>query len=652
MPSRRLGLALASATSAEVLSQAESILRALRAGEVDALVVEDADGVQRVYTLETVDLLYRNLVESMTEGAALLDDSGRIVYANEQLSRLIGMRTDQILGTPFCEWFAVGEQEIFAKHLARATSTGVRTELTLHARDGRDIPVLVGIGLASEQGQITHCVTLTDLTEQKDRDEQVRRLNAELKDQLKRMKGLNVELHRAQRSLVHQTLHDPLTGLPNRTLFLDRLEQVLAQGWRSSVATGVFFIDLDGFKRVNDSFGHAAGDMLLRDVASRLTAATRPGDTVARFGGDEFLILTPSLENSDLGPAVAERLLSVLRSPPLVSKGAKVTPSIGLAIAGGRMGADELVRQADAAMYSAKQRGGNRWEMFGPELRREMQLRMTTAEKLRNALTGDRVTVHYQPVVDLSDGSPQGAEALVRLIEDDGNLLPPASFIGSAEETGLVLPLGKFVLGRACEQPRLWLAQSGHPWYVSVNVSPRQLKESDLVADVQEALERSGLRGQQLRLELTESGLIEVGPNVMSVLKNLRRMGVKIGVDDFGTGYASMSYVRHFPLDFVKIDQSFVRGMLDDPHDLAMVESTLALTRRLELVSVGEGIETGAHADRLRELGCDEAQGFWFARPQPSDRIGCGLNDEQPARGDGRAPLLLSPVQSPPPSQR
>jgi len=422
-------------------------------------------------------------------------------------------------------------------------------------------------------------------------------------------------------------LHDPLTGLPNRTLFLNRLEQSLAEAVRSGHPSVVYFIDLDGFKRVNDNLGHSAGDRLLREVAARLSAVVRPGDTVARFAGDEFLVLTAgTVGGLPVALALADRMLGSLLHPPLQAGGETVTASIGLTVSRESAKPEQLLQEADAAMYHAKRAGRARWELFGSELREELRHRQTTEQRLRRALAGDGVQVLYQPIVDLADGRTVGAEALARLRRHDGSLLSAATFIGTAEESGLVLPLGRRVLEHACGQPLNWQNRTRHPWFVSVNISPRQLAETDIVADVTASLAGGTLPADRLRLEVTESALMDIGPSMLDTLGQLRGMGVRIGVDDFGTGYASMSYVRHLPLDFLKIDGRFVSGMQDDPHDLAMVEATLALSHRLELTSVAEGIETETQRAQLRDLGCDEGQGFLFGGPTTSELV-CSYGD-------------------------
>lgn len=606
------------------------------AESIDAIVMNGEPGEHRSYTLPTEDLPYRSLVERMSEGAALVGADGLIAYANDRLASLFGVPLDRLLGGQFSDWLDEPERASFMEQVVAGRSG--HSEHSARRLDGTAMPVLVGMSAPEESSGSLRSLIVTDLSPQKaqqKQQQQVQRLNAKLTDQLAELQRVNSDLEEAERLLTHQTLHDPLTGLPNRTLFVDRLEQSLAATPRTGDPVTVFFVDLDAFKQVNDTLGHTAGDRLLQEVAERLSAVVRPNDTVARSAGDEFLVLTVG-PISELPLALPDLLLGALHQPALRVGDLTVTASIGLAVSYEGVAPEQLLREADAAMYHAKRAGGARWERFGLRLRDEMRHRRTAELQLRKALASGGVRVLYQRVVDLADGRPVGAEALVRLRQSHGglrrshsSLLSPAKFITTAEECGLVLPLGQQVLERACEQPLRWEHTSGHPWYVSVNVSPRQLAEADLVAEVSAALAAAALPADQLRLEITESALLNVSPRVLTILNELRALGIRIGVDDFGTGYASMAYVRNLPLDFIKIDQSFVFGMDHDAHDLAMVEATLTLSHRLGLESVAEGIETEAQWHQLRDLGCDAGQGFLFARPTNS-RLVCA---EQPAVG-------------------
>lgn len=611
------------------LAVAEETLRALQAGEVDAIVT-GSGAARRVFTLRTADEPYRQLVESMSEGAALLDGSGLITYANHRLAELLELPLERLLGKSLLDFVDIAERARVARRVRLVNASG-RLEHLLHTAAGREISVLLGLSALAE-GISGVCATVTDLSDQKARQAQTQRLNDELTLRLGQLQRVNFELQQAQRMLSHSALHDGLTGLPNRVVLFDRLEQELADSARARTAVGVLFLDLDDFKRVNDSQGHAAGDQLLKDVAARLTRLVRPGDTVARLAGDEFVVLAKDISGPDalaLAARVQATMDDVEAGP---SPRSRIGASIGLALSRPGLTAEQLLQQADAAMYQAKRKGGGRWEVFGPELRRRLQHRVTAERRLRDALLDGGVAVRYQPIVALDTGARIGAEALVRLRLADGRLIPPAAFIDVAEETGAVIQLGGTVLREACGQPQQWAQQSGGVWNVSVNVSPRQLAEPAFVDHVHEALEAAHLAPGQLHLEVTEEALMEIRPSLIATLLTLREIGVKIGVDDFGTGFASMSYVRHLPLDFIKVDRAFVAGMLDDAHDLAMVEATLALARRLNLRTVAEGIEHQSQWTTLLQLGCDEGQGYLFGRPEPSERVPAGLH-RLPAAG-------------------
>src|SRR5665648_951956 len=375
------------------LAVAEESLRALLAGGVDAIVMGADRGEQRIYTLETEDRPYRRLVERMSEGAALVAADGLIVYANERLARL--------LGGPFSDWLDEPERAPFIAQLAAGTSG--HAEHTARRLDGTGVPVLVGLNTTEGSSGSLRCLTVTDLSQQKAQQQQVHRLNAKLTDQLAELHRINSDLEDAERLLTHRTLHDPLTGLPNRMLFVNRLEQSLAAAARTGHPVTVSFIDLDAFKRVNDTLGHAAGDRLLQEVAERLSTVVRPNDTVARFAGDEFLVLTIGAA-SGLPVALADRLLGALHDPPLRAGAETVTASMGLAVSYEGVAPEQLLREADAAMYHAKRAGRARWELFGSQLRDELRYRRTAEQRLRKALAGDGVRVLYQPIVDLADG--------------------------------------------------------------------------------------------------------------------------------------------------------------------------------------------------------------------------------------------------------
>jgi diguanylate cyclase (GGDEF)-like protein len=432
-----------------------------------------------------------------------------------------------------------------------------------------------------------------------------------------------IERKRAEVALAHQALHDPLTGLPNRALFLDRLENALARAQRGSAGIGVLFLDLDRFKVVNDSLGHEAGDRLLLDVANRLRGVVRPGDTVARFGGDEFTILCDVRDERD-AVLIAERVAAAVEAPfTLDDNEAFLTTSLGIALTTGREEADAeaLIRDADAAMYRAKERGKSRYELFDSDMRSRAVDRLEVENALHGALDRGEFRIFYQPAVDLRTGEVIGVEALVRWQHPERGLVGPDQFIALTEETGLIVPLGSWVLREACRQWRRW-EDSGTPTpRMSVNLSARQLGQPDLVDVVAEALQETGMDPGRLSLEITESTVLADTESALATLEALKRHGVRISLDDFGTGYSSLALLKRIPVDELKVDRSFVAGLGLDPQDSPIVSTVIGLAEALGLAAGAEGVETSAQAEELRRIGCLDAQGFYFARPQPPERM-------------------------------
>lgn len=434
------------------------------------------------------------------------------------------------------------------------------------------------------------------------------------------MRDVTERVHVTDR-LQYQAMHDGLTGLPNRVLLLRRLGEALERGRQNGFRCSLLYLDLDGFKKVNDSLGHAAGDAVLTAVAERLRAAVRPSDVVARLGGDEFVLLVDDVVDTDVVAEIANRVRAAISRPIRVAdRSIMVGCSIGIAVSDHSTPV-ALLQAADTALYRAKERGRNRWEMYDKTMSAEARRRLDTEELLRRALDDDGLVLVYQPIVDLADGRPTGVEALLRLRSTDGHLLGPSEFIDVAEESGLIVPVGAGVLDRACRQASEWqIVHPDTPFRVSVNISPRQLTSPGLVTQVQHTLAAWELPADRLCLELTENALIDAGLAVRSSLRDLKRMGVSIAIDDFGTGWSSLGYLRRFPIDIVKIDRSFVSGLGADNGDTEVVRAVVGLGRALGLEVVAEGVETPEQAALLRELGCDRAQGYLFGRPaSPTD---------------------------------
>ncbi|MEA2381974.1 MAG: hypothetical protein QOH72_1945 [Solirubrobacteraceae bacterium] len=417
-----------------------------------------------------------------------------------------------------------------------------------------------------------------------------------------------------------QLLRDPLTGLPSRLLLMNRLQAAIARIDRAGTHVAVLFIDLDRFKVVNDSLGHHAGDRLLVAVADRLSTAARRHELPARFGGDEFVIVCEDIADAQDAVAVAERLLRTLSKPfDFDDVPAFVGGSIGIAVTSDPDAAPaDLVRDADAAMYRAKQAGGGRWSIFDQVVRDRAVARQATEAALRNAIANDELVVHFQPEVSVATGDIVGVEALVRWQRPGAGMVPPADFIPIAEETGLIVPIGRWVLHAACMQAKDF--DDGR-LVIRVNVSARQLAEPGLADTVKDALAASGLPPERLVLEVTESVILEDGDRSVAALQALRDIGVGVSLDDFGTGYCSLSYLRRLPIDSLKIDRSFVRGLGHEADDDSIVTSVIDLARSLGVSVVAEGVETEEQLAGLRARGCDTMQGFLFAKPGPASAV-------------------------------
>jgi diguanylate cyclase (GGDEF)-like protein len=441
------------------------------------------------------------------------------------------------------------------------------------------------------------------------------------------------ERRQLEDQLVHQAFHDSLTSLANRALFKDRVDHALARTKRQTPSVAVLFLDLDGFKEVNDSLGHAAGDRLLIQVAERLHSCVRPSDTVARFGGDEFAVLIEDASDDIDVTMVAERVLEGLRQPFEVNgRELHVRGSMGIA----RMesdvdGADHLLRNADLAMYRAKAAGRGGFERYDPEMHTELVQRVQLEADLRRALDEGELFLHYQPTIDLASGQIVGAEALARWQHPTRGLVPPTEFIPLAEASGLIRPLGAWVLREACRQAAAWQranSQRDKPFSLSVNLSGRQLQHAQVVDDVTTALAESGLPPDSLVLEMTESVLMDDSENVLEILRQLKRLGARLAIDDFGTGYSSLSYLHRFPVDILKIDRSFVERLSRTFDNAELAWTVVRLGQSLQLQTVAEGVEDSTQFLALRRMGCDIGQGFYFGRPMEGEELERLLGDE------------------------
>jgi diguanylate cyclase (GGDEF)-like protein/PAS domain S-box-containing protein len=558
---------------------------------------------------------FRSLVRSSTD-LVMVFGVGGCRYVSESVTKMLGRAEPDLLKDGLDELVHPEDRP----HVDPARAEGHPSEIVFRVRN--------------RFGEWRHLeARVTDLRE----DRHVRGVVLNARDVSERV-GLEEELTR-------QAFHDGLTGLANRALFRDRLEQALARSGRSGEPLCVLIVDLDGFKQVNDSLGHDVGDLLLRGVARRFGGLMRPSDTLARFGGDEFAVLLEGAQESQ-GAAVADRLLDRLREPVAVAgRELTVRASVGLvAHAGGDGDSEELIRHADLAMYVAKQAGRNRHKVFHYDMAREFGELLELEQELRQGLDRGEFSLHYQPEIALDSGETAGVEALLRWSSPSRGSVPPATFIPIAEATGLIQPLGEFVIREACAQTASWLGQGllPDPFVTWVNLSVTQLTSGGISALVRDALESAGLPPYVFGLEVTETALVEegdAGERARAELEDLRGHGVRIAIDDFGTGFSSLGQLRQFPVDMIKVDRSFVQGVGHDAKDAAITANLVSLAHALGLVAIAEGIESEGQLESLRELGCDLAQGFLFAAPAPAADVGARLAASRDARIDLDAEL-------------
>jgi diguanylate cyclase (GGDEF)-like protein/PAS domain S-box-containing protein len=563
------------------------------------VVLRDNVRLQRERTLLASDARFKSLVTRSSDIVSIMDADGTMMYVSPSATSTLGYNTSQLLGRPFVE--LVHPDDL-------PDATGRLREILVDPRR-----------VMTARWRIRHCdetwIQTENICTNLLSEANIRGLVVNTRD---------ISGHIAlEAQLTHQAFHDPLTGLANRPLFLDRVHHALSRRRGNFDTLGVLFIDLDHFKTVNDSLGHAIGDALLKAAAERLHVCLRAFDTAARLGGDEFAVLVDDTQRHEQVLSVGERIARAFQMPFMI-EGREVTisASVGVALPTADQSAEDLLRNADLAMYLAKSRGRRQAAMFDPAMHAAVSSRLELQTDLKHALDRGQLSIVYQPIHALETQALVGAEALLRWSHPTRGSIPPRVFVPIAEETGLIVAIGRWVLQRACLDARDWqLALGRVPLRVSVNLSSRQIVEATLFDDVQGALITSGLTPGMLMLELTESVLVERTDQALAIMNQLRSQGVRLAIDDFGTGYSSLSYLQKLPIDTLKIDQSFVDRLGHDTSAVALTRAIIALGQSLALTTVAEGIEDAHQAEELRKLGCHFGQGFFYGAPMTSKEL-------------------------------
>jgi diguanylate cyclase (GGDEF)-like protein/PAS domain S-box-containing protein len=559
-----------------------------------AITTALAVAVQTGLATRSAEARFNALIRNTADVIAIVSDDATVTYVTPTAERIFGFQAQDLIGQHLDELVAFDDRarlrEFLARDLAQPGASGV-VEARVPRGDERERVVEIhGTNMAAEPAIGGRLLNLRDMTDRKGMEEQLKRM----------------------------ALHDPLTLLANRSLFRDRVEHAVAVAKRNGRGIAVMFVDLDNFKRINDTHGHATGDRVLHKSAQRLVKATRNGDTVARLGGDEFAVLLENLTGKEPVLEIAARIVESLQEPlDLPAADMRVAASIGVAFSSADDGVEELMRNADLAMYAAKSAGKGRYVVYEPSMQHAASERRELEAELDTAMRESQFLLHYQPIVDLRSNYLLGVEALIRWKHPQRGIVPPGEFIPVAEETGQIVPLGRWVLAQACREVKVWQARlpQGRQVRVGVNVSTMQLSKSDICADVRRALAISEIDPGCLVIELTESVLMQNSETVLATLNQLKQIGVRLAIDDFGTGLSSLSYLHRFPIDILKIDRSFVErlGGVDGGEDFARAIITLGSTLDLEVVA--EGIELEHQQRGLIELGCVAGQGFYYAKP-------------------------------------
>lgn len=531
---------------------------------------------------------YRSVVKQATEGIVIIDAKDkRVLEGNEAFQKLVDCAPEQFCGKQITDLFFDREASSF-DHTILHLLKGKR-DLKLRRMDGSEVDVEISASFIAHHGHDAVCFMVHDMTERK----------------------------RFEERLVYEATHDTLTNLPNRNLLNDHLDRALAYVTRHQQKLSLFLLDLDNFKIVNDTLGHSAGDRLLEEVAARLLQCVRKYDIVARLGGDEFVILMSGIQDDHDILSIADKVVSIFSQPfQIMEHEMFLTVSIGIAVAPENGNTSELLlMNADTAMYHVKANGKNGYEFFKEEMNVRISERLATETRLRRALERNEFCLHYQPKIDLATGTVVGMEALIRWLPEKDIIVPPLEFIPLLEETGLIVPVGEWVIREACRQNREWHLAGFDDLVVSTNMSARQFYHVNLPEVVAQILRDTPLEPKYLKIELTESIVMQDIDVAVGILKSLKEMGVSLSIDDFGTGYSSLAYLKRFPVDELKIDRSFVNGLGTDENDSTIVNTIISMAHSMRLKVVAEGVETAHQLELLRERSCEEVQGFYFSRP-------------------------------------
>lgn len=532
-------------------------------------------------------------VDQMTDSAMWIAADARIIFANDATCRSLGYTHDELVKMSVFDINPHVTPQLWPEKWAELKASKTLTLETEHrCKNGRMLPVEVHSNLLMGYEQEYNCAIVRDITERKSHEAELKRL----------------------------ATHDVLTGLPNRTLLNDSIDHAVSRARRDRKFAAVMMLDLDKFKLINDNLGHDAGDLLLKEVAKRMTLMLRATDTVFRLGGDEFVIVLEGVMHPEDCAAVGQKLMEVITEPLVLGEfSMQVGASVGIAVyPSDGDDAIELMKNADIAMYQAKSEGRGKFQFYAQEMGARVSKHLAVVTGLQEALKQNQFVLHYQPIFDLDSGQMVAAEALVRWLDPERGLIPPNDFIPVAEDSGLIGAIGTWVIRETCRQSNQWRQDGLRAVSVAVNLSAYQLRNDEVVDVVRRAMAHSELPAHSISIELTESMVMEDPERVISILQEIKGLGVTISIDDFGTGYSSLSYLRHFPIDVIKIDRSFVKDIGDDPKEAVIANAIIQLAHSLGCRVLAEGVETKAQGDYLRSQGCDLVQGFFFGRPVPA----------------------------------